>query len=237
MSIYVTNASRLVSDHDVATATNAIQQQVAIDLAPAWNIRTPVIRPVPHSFVMPTRAIGITVVDSITDSPDGTLGYHTEDRGGRQWGTVAVQPVKDAGGHALHGDWSLSSVLSHEVLEAIIDPYCNLWANNNAGRAYSYEVCDPVEAPTYVMSDVSVSNFVYPAWFDPMAAPKILFDHLGKLTEPFSILPEGYCVYVGAGAEHQVFGDRFPGWRKAMKHENEHSRTNRLVRQLQTHST
>jgi hypothetical protein len=232
VKIYITNASTLVSDTDVRTMTSAIQQQVSLDLAPAWNIRIPTVTAVRKDFPIPPRAFGLTIVDTISDTPDGTLGYHTEDPGGRQWGTVAVEPVKSAGGHALTGDWSLSSVLSHEVLEAIIDPRCNLWANNNAGRAYSYEICDPVEAPTYVVSDVSVSNFVYPAWFDPMSAAHPLFDHLGMLKKPFSILPQGYCVYVGAGKEHQVFGDRFPAWRKEMKR---YSRTARLVRQLRTH--
>lgn len=33
-----------------------------------------------------------------------------------------------------------------------IDPNCNLWANDGKGSAYSFEVCDPVKAPTYAVS-------------------------------------------------------------------------------------
>jgi hypothetical protein len=80
-------------------------------------------------------------------------------------------------------------------------------------------VCDPVEAPTYVVKDVSVSNFVTPAWFDPLAVQKkkTQFDKLGLLSRSFSILKGGYVVYASEGKEQQQFGDEFPGWRKDMK--------------------
>jgi hypothetical protein len=130
---------------------------------------------------------------------------------------VAAQPELDNGGKVTTGDWSVSSVLSHEVLEMYVDPNCNLWANDGKGSAYSFEVCDPVEAPTYTVSGVSVSNFVTPAWFDPLAPATAQFDKLGQLKTPFSILKGGYVVYESAGKEHQQFGDEFPGWRKEMK--------------------
>lgn len=99
-----------------------------------------------------------------------------------------------------------------------IDPNCNLWANDGHGKAYSFEVCDPVEAPTYVVNGVSVSNFVTPAWFDPLSDHATAqYDKLGNLKAPFSILKGGYVVYEAAGAEHQQYGDDFPAWRKKMK--------------------
>jgi hypothetical protein len=115
------------------------------------------------------------------------------------------------------GDWSVSSVLSHEVLEMFVDPNCNLWANDGQGSAYSFEVCDPVEAPTYTVDGVSVSNFVTPSWFDPQAATTAQLDKLRQLTTPFSILQGGYVVYETAGKEQQKFGEKFPDWRKQMK--------------------
>jgi hypothetical protein len=39
---------------------------------------------------------------------------------------VAAKPELDNGGKATTGDWSVSSVMSHEVLEMFIDPNCNL---------------------------------------------------------------------------------------------------------------
>jgi hypothetical protein len=98
-----------------------------------------------------------------------------------------------------------------------VDPNCNLWAKDGKGAAYSFEVCDPVEAPSYAVNGVSVSNFVTPSWFDPLAPATAQFDKLGQLHAAFSILKGGYVVYESAGKEQQKFGDEFPEWRKQMK--------------------
>ena len=137
---------------------------------------------------IPPHAHVITLTDTIADQPAGVLGYHTEDQGGKLWGIVAAQPELSNGGQVSTGDWSVSSVLSHEVLEMYIDPNCNLWSNDGRGSIYTFEVCDPVEAPSYAVDGVSVSNFVTPAWFDPQAAPTAQFDKLGLLTAPFGIV-------------------------------------------------
>lgn len=213
MQIAIVNTSTLVSNNDAAKMAAAIEHQVRADFAPAWG-RVPV--PVgfytsPHAA--PADGHGIALVDTIADAPAGVLGYHTEDARG-QWGIVACKPELDAGAQVLTGDWAVSSVLSHEVLELLADPSCSFWAS--AGRrAYCLEVCDPVEAPTYEVDGVAVSNFVLPAWFDPQGTGP--FDHLGLLKAPFSLLKGGYVVYSSQGAEHQEYGDQFPGWRREMK--------------------
>src|SRR6185437_12983234 len=50
----------------------------------------------------------------------GVLGFHTEDQGGKLWGVVAAKPELDNGAKVTTGDWSVSSVLSHEVLEMFV---------------------------------------------------------------------------------------------------------------------
>ena len=160
MLIAIVNQSTLVSDQDVATMTQAIAAQVKLDVAPLWDRSPAAVIFYTDPKNVPVAAHGIAVVDTIKDQPSGVLGYHTEDPGGKLWGVVAAKPELDNGGKATTGDWSVSSVLSHEVLEMYIDPNCNLWANDGHGKAYSFEVCDPVEAPTYVVNGVSVSNFV-----------------------------------------------------------------------------
>jgi len=219
MLIAVLNQSTLVSPDQVATMTRAIATQVKLDAAPLWDRSPAAVIYFSTAADVPANAHVVTVVDTIQNAPQGVLGFHTEDKGGRLWGVVAAKPELDAHGQILNGDWSVSSVLSHEVLELFIDPNCNLWATDNAGKVYSFEVCDPVEAPTYVVNGVSVSNFVTPAWFDPLAVQKqaTRFDMLGLLSSSFSILKGGYAVYASEGKEHQVFGDVFPGWRKDMK--------------------
>jgi hypothetical protein len=215
--IAIVNQSTLVSDADAMTMTEAIAAQVRLDAAPLWDRAPAAVIFYTDPAGVPLTSHGIAIVDTIKDQPQGVLGFHTEDQGGKLWGVVAAKPELDNGGKATTGDWSVSSVLSHEVLEMFIDPNCNLWANDQKGSAYSFEVCDPVEAPTYDVSGVSVSNFVTPAWFDPLAAPTAQFDKLGHLHVPFSILKGGYVVYESAGKQQQRFGDDFPAWRREMK--------------------
>ncbi len=217
MLIAILNQSTVVSNADAAAMTQAVATQVRLDAAPLWDRAPAAVVFYTDPSAVPTTAHGIALVDTIQDQPQGVLGFHTEDQGGKLWGVVAAKPELDNGGQMTTGDWSVSSVLSHEVLEMFVDPNCNLWANDGKGSAYSLEVCDPVEAPSYTVSGVSVSNFVTPSWFDPLAAGTAQFDKLGQLNAPFSILKSGYVVYESAGQEHQKLGAEFPGWRKAMK--------------------
>lgn len=219
MLIAVLNQSTLVTDDDVATMTRAIAGQVRFDAAPLWDRSPAAVIYYPQAGAVPPDAHVVTVVDTIKDQPQGVLGFHTEDKGGRLWGVVAAKPELDAKAQVMTGDWSVSSVLSHEVLELFIDPNCNLWASDGDGKVYSFEVCDPVEAPTYTVDGVSVSNFVTPAWFDPLSKQKsrTRFDKLGLLKKSFSILKGGYVVFATEGKQQQVFGAEFPQWRMDMK--------------------
>jgi hypothetical protein len=230
MLIAILNQSTLVSDTDAATMTQAVASQVRLDAAPLWDRAPAAVVFYSDPAAVPAAAHGIAIVDTIQNQPQGVLGFHTEDLGGKLWGVVAAKPELDNGAQVTSGDWSVSSVLSHEVLEMFVDPNCNLWANDGKRSAYSFEVCDPVEAPSYTVSGVSVSNFVTPSWFDPLAAANAKFDKLGLLTAPFSILKGGYVVYESAGKEHQKFGDEFPEWRKEMK-SGPMARTRRRVAQ------
>ena len=235
MLIAILNQSTLVADTDVATMTEAIATQVQFDAAPIWDRAPAAVVFYTDPATVPETAHGIAIVDTIQDQPKGVQGFHTEDQGGQLWGVVAAKPELDNGGQVLTGDWSVSSTLSHEVLEMFVDPNCNLWADDGKGSVYSLEVCDPVEAPTYTVSGVSVSNFVTPSWFDPLAPATAQFDKLGQLTAGFSILPNGYLVYQTAGKEQQTFGSGFPNWRKEMK-TGPLARTRRRLSQGMWHS-
>jgi hypothetical protein len=217
MLIAILNQSTLVTTADAETMTQAVATQVRLDAAPLWDRAPAAVVFYTDPSAVPATAHGIAIVDTIQDQPQGVLGFHTEDQGGKLWGVVAAKPELDNGAQVLTGDWSVSSVLSHEVLEMYVDPNCNLWANDGNGSAYSFEVCDPVEAPSYTVSGVSVSNFVTPSWFDPLAPATAQFDKLGQLKTAFSILKGGYVVYESAGKAQQKFGTEFPEWRKQMK--------------------
>ncbi|MES1151634.1 MAG: hypothetical protein ABUL54_07040, partial [Dongia sp.] len=50
-------------------------------------------------------------------------------------------------------------------------------------------------------------SFVYPAWFEPFKHPKgTKFDHLGKLSKPFSVTKNGYVVEKRGSRMKYVFG-------------------------------
>lgn len=224
LTIYVTNKSTQVSDADMAKAAAACNKQLAQHVAPAHGL-VPV--PVVFSSAPPTGARVITVMDTLDDAQ--ALGYHTEQAGDHVWGVVGTKAAMDQGAKALVGAYAISSILSHEVIELFADAHINLWADGGRGVQIAYELCDPVENDFYILDGVAVSSFVYPAWFDHLAAKTEKLDYLGKLTKPFTMTHGGYWVQEKAGVATQKFGDRMPEWRRLQK-ASEFSRAGRRVR-------
>lgn len=210
--IYVINKSTLVSDTDASDMTRACATQLKRHAAPLWGLA-----PIPVVFAgyAPTIMPGSWVF-AILDDPDqaDALGWHTEDQGDLIYGRVFARPSLDNG-------VSVSSVLSHEVLETFVDPRVNLWADNGHGTAYALEVGDPVEADSYKINahgkSVEVSNFVTPAWFDPLAGSGDEFDYMGNVTRPFEMTAGGYVITMKEGQISAQYGREYPEWRKETK--------------------
>jgi hypothetical protein len=128
---------------------------------------------------------------------------------------------------AVRNDITVSSVLSHEVIELFIDPFVDLWADGpqiSAGSEYSFEACDPVEADIYqitpnsTVGTVSVSNFVYPEYFNESTSTGTKLDYLSKLTRPYTMSDYGYMIVRSApGQETAIFGAKYPAVLKAIK--------------------
>jgi hypothetical protein len=231
MLIAIFNQSTLVSNDDSATMTQAIAAQIELDVAPLWERSPATVMFYTDVSSIPVGAHIITITDTIKDQPAGVLGFHTEDQGGKLWGVTPAHPGLSNGGAVTTGDWSVSAILSQEVIDKFVDPNCNLWSNDGMGSVYGFDVCDPVQAPSYTVDGVTVSNFVTPAWFDPLAAPGTQFDKLGLLVAPFSILKGGYMLYATAGQERHKVGDDFPRWRMDMK-QGPYARTSRRLAQI-----
>lgn len=242
MQIYVINQSTKVSAAEAALMVTACNHQVVADLSPAWSKLPIPVMLLSSAATVPAGSYAISILDN-PDQPDA-LGYHSE-QGDIVYGKIFVDPVLSNGGVVLYDaknpqNVSVSSVLSHEVCELIVDRYCNLWADGPAlpqGSSYAYEVADPVEGDSYAInlgtaeapSMVSVSNFVTPHWFDEQATAGQYFDRLHKLNAPFTMTPGGYLVVRNApGSEQQVFGETLPAaWRVAVKKANVASRLNK----------
>ncbi len=220
--IYVANRSTLVSDTDVRMMVAAVDHQMSRDVEPAWGLpRTPVVF---AAFDPPAGSRVIVMVDT-ADDPQA-LGYHTE-VAAVESGVVGCKPELDQGAHPLTGPYSVSSILSHEVLEMAVDGHCNLWADTGKGYLVAYEVGDPVQSDHYDIDGVTVSNFVLPAWFDPETARGTTVDHLGKLRAPFVLSKGGYWVQLREGKATQKFGDGMPQWLRDTK-QHPATRTSRL---------
>jgi hypothetical protein len=71
----------------------------------------------------------------------------------------------------------------------LVDPYCTVCIQAGA-YVYALEVADPVEASSYTIDGIEVSNFVTPNWFR-LGAPGP-YDYLNKLSAPTTALDGGY---------------------------------------------
>lgn len=233
MLIAVLNQSTLVKSNDVSLMARACATQIKMHAAPAWDRNPAAVVFYEAKGMVPPGASIITVLDDADQA--GALGWHTEARGGVVYGRVFARPVIKAGGDALTRPLSVASVLSHEVVELFVDPNVNLWADDGTGKqAFAVEACDPVEADSYVVGvdgiNVTVSNFVTPAWFDRQAGPHARFDWLGKVRRPFTMSSGGYVVLETEGKVTQKFGEEYPEWRRGTKGDPL-ARTSRRVEQ------
>jgi len=160
-----------VSPEQMQGFVTALQQQVDMDLAPAWNVRAD-ISPLGAADAVPADTWPLRIVGSV---PRGD-GVHSNAQG---------QPYAQ-----VVNDDLLSSTLSHELLEMLVNPTGNRMrqaANidtESAEKLVSYlvEVCDPCEMSSYTIAGVAVSDFILPSFYDENAAGKV--DFLGTLTGP-----------------------------------------------------
>jgi hypothetical protein len=193
--VAVVNEATTPAGVDLAALVAALQTQVNTDAGPAWGL-SPVT--VTLEAAIPAGAWGLVLLDD-ADQADA-LGYHTVSDDGLPIGKVFVRTTLGDGGQ-------VSVTTSHELLEMLVDPGVQLCAEDNQGHVYGLEVCDAVEAQTYVVGGVNVSDFLYPAWFESFhPAGSTKFNHLGNVQEPFQLTAGGYVSYARVGGFSQQFG-------------------------------
>lgn len=174
----------------LAKVVAALEKQLARDFAPVWGVSAE-LSLVPEGELPPEDAWWLTLHDD-TDRA-GDLGYHDLTSAGLPLGKAFVTTAEADG-----MPWSV--VLSHELLEMLIDPYLNLAAvikdqQGPIGLLYGYEVCDPVRSDVYHVDGVAVSNFVYPAWFEANRPQRgTRYDHLERVGAPLRLRPGGYAI-------------------------------------------
>ena len=223
MLIAVINQSTLVTNAQVDLMCQAIQVQLDLHVLPAWNMKAGSIKFYADATKVPGYAWVVNMLDNSTQA--GALGYHAEDND-KVDAFIFAGPVLQNNGVVLYDttnpqNVSVASVLSHEVCEMVGDRFAAFWSDGPSVVAsdgqtyteYALELCDPVEGDSYAITvgtqKVSVSNFVFPSWFNAEATSVNLpFDYLGKLTKPFSMTPGGYLIVRQSGNVQQVFGEK-----------------------------
>jgi hypothetical protein len=193
IKIAVINSCNVLSDADIQKAVPALQKQVTDDFAPVWGVKADLLF-VKKDDKPPDDYWWLVISDNSDQA--GDLGYHDLTSQGLPQGKVFA-------GTDLLGGYKWTVTASHELLEMLADPGINLTAfyqtafdptQNVVGRLYSYEVCDPCEADQYGydIDGITVSDFVYPTWFESYPSVATKFDQQDRIRQPFTLLPGGY---------------------------------------------
>jgi phospholipase C len=198
--ISVVNRTHTISDLELHRVVRAINRQIAEDFAPYWGFGGRLRVEGRASGRLDSKALAdmrgdaiLYLLDSAADAD--ALGYHDRNARGVPFGFVFLDLCVQLG-----DPWSCT--LSHEALELIADPQCNLLVRGphplNPARpdVYHYfEVCDAVQAQVYEIDSVCVSNFVLPAYFSPNEAQGTRTDFSGTGLRSFEVNPGGYIGF------------------------------------------
>jgi hypothetical protein len=185
--IAVLNRTTVMKDSEVKAIVAALQTQVSRDFVKYWGLDAE-LQFFGSAKAAPKSSWWLSVLDD-SDQADA-LGYHDVTSSGLPLGKAFAKSDIDSG-------LKPSVTISHELLEMLADPEINL-AAQVGDRIYAYEVCDPCEADAvgYKIGEVLVSDFVTPAWFQPVPRPGGPFDFQEKIKKPLALLPGGYLQYL-----------------------------------------
>lgn len=204
-----------ITDEELQRVIRAINRQVSEDFEPYWSLGA-TLRLEGKSGLKPEkqelpdmRGEAIIYLWDKADIP-GALGYHDRNNRGIPFGFVFTQLSQAVG-----ESWTVT--LSHEALELIADPEVNLLAmgphpaNPDAIVFHWYEMCDAVQAETYQIDGVEVSNFVLPLYFTVSEEVGGRNDFLARIHDgltlrSFGVNPGGYVGFFNpATGQHETF--------------------------------
>lgn len=167
-----------LTEEEVAAICRALSVQGTHHIAKAWGLD--------HVSVQPRhrRAEDWTLAFLEDSDQAGALGYHDQVNGL----PILKIFVKDCEEDGV----SPSACASHELAEAMVDPWLRRSEQDAKGRFWACETGDPVQASTYSIGDIEVQNFIFPAWFGE--APGKL-DYLGVVKQPLEVPNGGYAQH------------------------------------------
>ena len=219
MRIVVKNCSNLLKKETIEPVIAAVNTQISEHFAKYWYITGKLeFGGTLESSPNPQKSNGDTIIYLANQvDVDNALGYHYRNNAGCPYGFVGVDLDNDK---TLDANWTVT--FSHEVLELLLDTYVNLWAvgphptSNGQPALFWYEACD-VQADTYDINGIEVSNFVLPHYFTPNQEQGFHNDYLtasgnppaGPPLKSFGVRPGGYMGFMEVGrlsGVKQVFG-------------------------------
>lgn len=203
-----------IPDEEVQRVIRAINIQIAEDFEPAWSFGAR-LRLEGNSSNHPRkqsiadmRGDAIIYLWDKTNMP-GALGYHDSNNKGIPYSFVFTELSKRLG-----ESWTVT--LSHEALELVGDPQANLLVQGphpeHAEQVvfHWFEMCDAVQADSYEVDGVAVSNFVLPLYFTGGEQAGGRNDFLGRINggrklASFGINPGGYVGFFDpASGKHET---------------------------------
>jgi len=231
MDLYLISASKHpdITKPWLDRVAEAIEFQLYQHVAPFWQISGVRVFAVESMDSMPTTSGASPLV--IYDTPDqaGFLGWHTYNaHEGVVHGTVYVDPIL-AGGNKIE---DIPVTISHEAIEAVLDPYVNNMVFKDDSTLEPVEGCDRVQGDTYDVGGTLVSNFLGPRAFRDGPGP---YDWLRKLSGPWDMTPGGYCMRFDVRQRkwNTLWGATIPQWRKDLVQAKLDAKLSRLARHVQ----
>ena len=194
-----------LSDEEIMQAIRAINRQIEQDFEPYWSFGAS-LRLEGRSGKKPQaqrledlRGDAVIYLWNEVDEAKEALGYHDRNNLGIPYGFVFTEISKELG-----EAWTVT--LSHEALELVGDAQANLLVagphprNPKKTVFHWFEMCDAVQAETYLIDSVEVSNFVLPLYFtgeEELGGRNDFLArvHNGKPLRSFSVNPGGYIGF------------------------------------------
>ena len=201
----INHTNGTLTDEETLEAIRAINRQIPEDFEPYWSFGA-TLRLEGRSGKKPRkqypqdlRGDAIIYLWNEVDDVKDALGYHDRNNRGIPFGFVFTEIAKDLG-----ECWTVT--LSHEALELIGDAQANLLVAGphpvkpKKTVFHWFEMCDAVQAETYLIDGVEVSNFVLPLYFtgeEEMGGRNDFLSRAynGKTLRSFSVNPGGYIGF------------------------------------------
>ena len=180
---------------DLDALIAAMQAYINNNIVPVWGTPANLVK----TSDFQAGAWAMVFLDDADQA--GALAYHDLTPDGLPQAKVFVRTT-------LANNDLVSVSASHELVEMLVDPATNMMTTGpDRTTIYAYESADPVEALSFQVNGIPMSDFVYPSYFEDFRQPNsVQFDQMNQVTQPFQILSGGYQIIFQNGQWTQVFG-------------------------------